>query len=68
MANTSEPRVRNLIALADGAAWHIPPSDSAIASALDEAQLAGTKADLIEGLTATIQLAQRMILRIQQNV
>ncbi|MBN7567077.1 hypothetical protein ACM0AZ_24920 [Mycobacteroides abscessus subsp. massiliense] len=56
-----EPRVNQLIAIADGAAWLRPPTDSDITDALGNAELMGTKADLVAGLNSTIELAKRII-------
>lgn len=61
-----EPRVRNLIALADGASWLTPPAASDITEALDSAELTGTKADLVAGLNSTIELAKRIIQSVEQ--
>lgn len=61
-----EPRVSQLIAVADGAGWLIPPRDSDITDALASAELIGTRADLIAGLNSTIELAQRIIAATEQ--
>lgn len=56
-----EPRVADLIKLADGAGWLTPPTDIDIGAAIDAAAMVGSKGDLVAGLTATIELAERII-------
>ncbi len=67
MSISIEPRVKDLIALADGAAWLTPPTDNSIAEALAQAQPVGTTDDLVGGLKATIELAQRIIDTIERK-
>jgi len=67
MSISIEPRVKRLIAVADGAAWLTAPADSTIAGALAEADLVGSKDDLVEQFKATIELAQRIIDTIERT-
>jgi hypothetical protein len=67
MSITIETRVRDLIAIADGGAWLIAPSDSAISDALAQADLVGSKDDLVAGLKATIELAHRVIRSVEET-
>lgn len=67
MSITIERRVRDLIAIADGGAWLTPPSDSAVNDALAQAELVGSKADLVAGLKATIELAHRVIRSVEET-
>lgn len=62
-----EPRVNQIITLADGAGWLTPPRDSDITDALREAELIGTQADLVAGLNSTIELAKRIIAAVEQT-
>lgn len=67
MSISIEPRVKQLIAIADGAAWLTAPDDTAITEALGKVDLVGTKIDLVAGLKSTIELANRVIRTIEQT-
>ncbi|WP_079580451.1 hypothetical protein [Mycobacteroides abscessus] len=66
---TVDPRAEELIAISDGSAWLSPPTDNVVSEAVAKAltELVGTKADLVAGLTATIELAQRILLAVDQS-
>lgn len=66
---TIDPRAEELIALSDGAAWLSPPSEEVVTAAVAEAltELVGTKADLVAGLNATIELAQRILATVDHS-
>ncbi|MDO3101029.1 hypothetical protein P5V93_24240 [Mycobacteroides abscessus subsp. abscessus] len=64
-----DPRAKELIAISDGAAALSPPADEIVKAAVAEALTnpAATKTDLVAGLNATINLAQRILAAINES-
>ncbi|SIL07739.1 hypothetical protein [Mycobacteroides abscessus] len=64
-----DPRAKELIAISDGAAALSPPADEIVKAAVAEALTnpAATKTDLVAGLNATINLAQRILAALNES-